>query len=400
VTPNADLLARYSPYVQYDSLECYAADSPATMTDCVPSGFPHGNALRKDGDDGALAEAKPAAGGSKLDLSFLRGEKYGDASETTVSSDDFIDAVGKEYVQASRAIHTKPGYADHVYAHAKKDKNGAVWLQYWFFYDYNDKALLGVGVHEGDWEMVQFRLGDGGEPDVATYAQHAHGERCDWSEVETKDGPEGPVPVVYSARGSHAAYFRRGTYPQAPLVPDHNDAAGPLVRPQLNLIENKDPAWVAWPGRWGSSRALIGPIGSDSPPGPRWHGSWRDPLAFHEDARPAKELGAVAGAELAKPPKPKIEARREGKRVVLSYDFPKAEAAAPKLKGILVSVDGRKDGRPPATEVFQVGPGPGEVELPFDVEDRAYKVRAGAVGENGVTGEPGAVELPAQGSGG
>jgi len=387
MSTNAELLAQYSPYVQYDSLESFAADSAATMTDCIPAGFPHGNTLCQDSRK-PLAEAKPAAGSSKLELGFLRAGKYADAAKTSVSHDDYIDAVGKNYVAASRAIHTRPGYADQVYGHAKKDSKGALWLQYWFFYYYNDKALLGVGLHEGDWEMIQLRLGADGKPDAATYAQHSHGERCGWKQVETKDG----APIVYSARGSHAAYFRRGVYMQAPIVPDQNDADGPLVRPNLNLIENKEPAWIAWPGRWGSTRALIGPIGSNSPPGPRWHGSWDDPLAFHEEARPAKELARVAGEELAKPPTPKVEARREGNRVVLSYEVPKPDPSAPKPRGVLVSLDGRKDGRPPATEVFPLDAG--EIEFPLDVEDRAYRVRAAAVGENGVTGDASLVEVP------
>ncbi len=390
---NADLLDRYSPYVRYDSMESFAATSPATMTDCAPAGFPHGNALCQKNEK-VLASVNPKDGASKLSLDFLRADKYADAAETKVNPDDYIDAVGKNYVEASREMHTRPGYANHVYGHAKKDEKGSLWLQYWFFYYYNDKAFLGFGLHEGDWEMVQLRLGADGTPDVATYAQHSHGERAEWKDVETEEGPEGPVPVVYSSRGSHAAYFRRGVYTQAPIVPDQNDAGGPLVRPELNVIENKEPAWVAWPGRWGNSKALVGPIGSNSPDGPRFHGSWRDPLAFHEEARPAEELGRVAGARLAMPPTPTVEVRREGSRAVVSYSFPKPDPAAPKLRGLLLSLDGHKDGRPPATKLFDLGADPSEVEFPLDLEDRAYTVRAAPVGENGVTGPAAAVELP------
>lgn len=364
------------------------------MTDCVIPEFPHGNALRQDSDK-TLAEVDPPAGEAKLDLSFLREGHYSDSAQTSVSDHDYLDIVGKHYVEEAREMHARPGYADHVYGHAKRDEQGDLWLQYWFFYYFNNKALLYIGLHEGDWEMVQFRLGDDGEPDVATYAQHSHGERCKWGEVETEESPDGPVPVVYSARGSHASYFRPGTYLQAPLVPDHNDDGGPRVRPQLNVIENKDPAWVAWPGRWGSTKALIGPIGSNSPPGPRWHGAWRDPLAFHNDARPADELAPIAGADLPKPAAPEIEVRREGIRAVVSYGFPKPDPTAPKLKALLLSVDGSKDGRPPATKVFPVSPDPGEIEFPLDLEDRPYKVRASSVGENGVTGPATTVELPA-----
>jgi hypothetical protein len=393
---HAALLARYSPYVQYDSMESYAADSVAIMTDCVPAEFPHGNTLCQHGGR-VLAAVEPPGGEAKLELGFLRGGNYVDAGSTPVSSPDYIDAVGKRYVEDAREMHARPGYANQVYGTVRQDKKDALWLQYWFFYYYNNKAFLYMGLHEGDWEVIQLRLGADGKPDVATYAQHQHGESATWAEVETEEAPEGPVPVVYSARGSHAAYFRPGTYPQAPVVPDHNDDQGPRVRPQLNLIEDSDPAWVAWPGRWGSTRALFGPIGSNSPPGPRWHGAWHDPLAFHEDARPAKELPPVAGAELPKPAAPKIEARREGTRALVSYSFPRPEPAAPKLKGLLVSLDGRKDGRPPATHSFEVDPDPGEVEFPIDLEDRAYTVRASGVGENGITGPATAIELPAAG---
>jgi len=394
VRTDAELLARYSPYVQYDSMESYSADSPAAMTDCIPVGHPHGNALRQDGE-ATLAEVRPTGGRAKLDLAFLRGKQYADKPGTAVSGGDYIDVVGRDYVADAHLMHARPGYADQAYGAARRDREGRLWLQYWFFYYYNDKGLLGSGLHEGDWEMVQFRIGAGGRPVQATYAQHSQGERCRWGEVEQEEGPDGPAPVVYSARGSHASYLRRGVYTQAPVIPDHNDAGGPRVRPRLNLIRDNSPSWVAWPGHWGNTRSVIGPIGADSPPGPRWHGAWRDPQAFHEDARPAAELGPVAGTELARPPRPRIRARRRDGRAVLTYSFPKAKAAAPAQRALLVSLDGRKDGRPPRTVAFRVGREPGRIEVPLELEDRAYKVRAAAVGENGVTGPTAAAALTA-----
>ncbi len=391
---DGDLLARYSPFVQYDSMESFSADSPATMTDCVPGGHPRGNALRTG--KRTLAQAKPAAGKPRLDLEFLRAKKYADRAGTAVGSDDYIDVVGKDYVADAHAMHSVPGCADQVYGHAKRDGEGRLWLQYWFFYYYNDKAFLGSGLHEGDWEMVQLRIGANGRPVQVTYAQHSHGERRRWGDVEKEEGPDGPVPVVYSARGSHASYFRPGTYTQAPVVPDHNDGGGPRVRPRLNLIRDSSPSWVAWPGRWGSTRSLLPPIvGADSPTGPRWHGAWADPQGFHEDARPAQELGAVAGSALPKPPRPRIRARRREGRAVVTYSFPKAKPEAPKLQALLVSLDGRGDGRPPRTRVFRVGPEPGRIEVPLDLEGRPYKVRAAAVGENGLTGPAAAAVLTA-----
>ena len=49
-----------------------------------------------------------------------------------------------------------------MYGHAVSDGDDDLWLQYWFFYFYNDYNLIGkflqAGLHEGDWEMIQIRL--------------------------------------------------------------------------------------------------------------------------------------------------------------------------------------------------------------------------------------------------
>jgi hypothetical protein len=385
------LLKRYAPYIQYDSMESFAADSVATMTDCVPAGAPNGNTLCEEGGK-VLASAAPPAGGARLELDFLRAGTYPDQADTAVKGSDYIDVIGKAYVEDAREMHIRAGMADQIYGGVRRDKQGALWLQYWFFYFYNNKAFLYMGLHEGDWEMIQLRLGADGVPDVATYAQHTRGERCAWGEVEMEASPDGPAPVVYSARGSHASYLRRGTYTQAPIVPDYNDAGGPRVRPTVNPIEGNTP-WVAWPGRWGNTRALIGPIGADSPPGPSHHGAWNDPLAFHEAARPAERLAEAAAVVL--PEMPVIEVRRQGARAVVSYAFAVVQPGEPTPTGLLVSFDGHQDGRPPATTSFSTGDKPGEVEFPVDLEAREYTVRASAVYQDGLTGLPAVVELAA-----
>ena len=187
---NADL-ARFSPWLRYDSQESFRADSAATLTDSVGKAGP--NVLkRKNGT--VLAKA-----GDGLSLDFLG--TYGGAVK-----DDFLDAVGRDYVADARRLHAKPEYADRIYGHVVKDRKGATWLQYWFFDHYNDKQFLGLGLHEGDWEMIQLRLGAGGVPDAVTYAQHEAGERCAWTGVEK--GADG-APIVYVARGSHASRCTR-----------------------------------------------------------------------------------------------------------------------------------------------------------------------------------------------
>ena len=57
---------------------------------------------------------------------------------------------------------------------------GGSWLQYWLYYAYQDqdRGVLRSGRHEGDWELVQFRVDAAGRPLEAVYAQHSGAERC------------------------------------------------------------------------------------------------------------------------------------------------------------------------------------------------------------------------------
>src|SRR5262249_6255928 len=76
-------------------------------------------------------------------------------------------------------------------------------LQYWFFYLYNDAP----NKHEGDWEMVSYKLDPSGDTPVpvsAGYSSHENGYQRTWPNVgKTQKGR----PIVYIARGSHASYF-------------------------------------------------------------------------------------------------------------------------------------------------------------------------------------------------
>ena len=73
-------------------------------------------------------------------------------------------------------------YRDRVHGHARRDAQGRLWLQYWLFYYYNDFQLLGPlfsgGKHEGDWELVQLRLGADEKPEQAVFSQHKTGARA------------------------------------------------------------------------------------------------------------------------------------------------------------------------------------------------------------------------------
>lgn len=187
---------------------------------------------------------------------------------------------------AARSSDTRPT----VYARAVPSRRGGEWLQYWLFYagQDQDRGIVRTGRHEGDWELVQYRVDASGRGVEAVYAQHRGGERCGWSSVETRDGR----PIVYPAHGSHASYFRSGTRDR--MWPDPNDEAdgrGLVITPAVVKVTASSPAWMAYSGRWGAARARWWiPGEQDSPVGPAFQRGrrWSDPDAFADAARPCQ----------------------------------------------------------------------------------------------------------------
>jgi hypothetical protein len=198
----------------------------------------------------------------------------------------------ERYPLASAAAHAPVARSNAdsrpaTYARAVASRRGGTWLQYSLFYagQDQDRGIVRTGRHEGDWELVQYRVGDDGRPLEAVYAQHRGGERCGWSTVETRNGH----PVVYPAHGSHASYFRAGTRDR--LWPDPNDEAdgrGLVTVPAVVPVTGDSPAWMAYRGHWGAARARWWiPGEQDSPPGPAFQRGrrWSDPDAFADAAR-------------------------------------------------------------------------------------------------------------------
>ena len=101
------------------------------------------------------------------------GNRYPDG--TRAAKTDCISDPSNRYADQARVLHEDKGYANRLYGHVVSDGDADVWLQYWFFYFFNDYNLIGpfihAGLHEGDWEMIQIHLTDE-QPDQAVYAQH------------------------------------------------------------------------------------------------------------------------------------------------------------------------------------------------------------------------------------
>ncbi|HEX8103700.1 MAG TPA: Vps62-related protein [Solirubrobacteraceae bacterium] len=162
------------------------------------------------------------------------------------------------------------------------------WRQYWLFYADNpqDRGIVRTGRHEGDWELVQYRVGGRGRPLEAVYAQHSGAERCGAAAIELRGGH----PVVHVANGSHASYFRAGLRDRTwPDPNDESDGRGAILRPAVQPVTATDPAWMRFAGRWGASRAGVVPGEQSSPRGPAHQPQrWDDPAAFARSARPCR----------------------------------------------------------------------------------------------------------------
>jgi hypothetical protein len=303
------LLQRHRPLLRYDSLESFRADSARSICELAAPG--RCNSLHR-ADGTPIAAAAPGGDLPRLELDFLGEAAYANGEPTDPG--DYLDECGASHAADALAMRQE-GCADVVYGHARRDREGRLWLQYWFFHYFADKGLLGLEQREGDWEMVQLRLGDGDAPDAATFARHGGGERLGWDEVELGEGDRGPVLVAYPARGSHAPLPRAGSF-AAPTLPDHSDGLGPRLQPRLTTVADDGPGWVRWPGRWGSTRRREF-FEADSPRGPREQPQWWDPDELHREACPWADTAAAA----RRPPSPRLEVRREDGLAIVAYSF-------------------------------------------------------------------------------
>jgi hypothetical protein len=351
------LLERHKPRLVYDSHEAYFADSAATWTDSPT------NVLRRA--DGTVL-AKPP----KLKLSYLGPHVYADGTKSLAT--DAIGDTTRDYAAHAAALHRNPAYKDRVYGHARRDSHGRLWLQYWLFYYYNDFQLAGPlvtgGKHEGDWELVQLRLGPSERPEEAIFSQHTLAESKAWANVrKATDSPA--TPLVYVARGSHANYFRPGSHWTGVWF-DQADGKGPQIAPTLEILGDTEPAWVFWPGVWGDTKPTSSPLGSSSPISPGRRPHWLDP---------AKLKGATPKQAPPPPAPPRTTVQRTNTNVVLAYEAP------PEATTLVVALRRTGSDEPAVTKAIALDGPSGELELP--TRDRDYEVWTSVVAPDGAASE-------------
>jgi hypothetical protein len=363
----ADPLERHLPVLRYDSHEPYSCDSAAEWTD-----NPTNELCRADGT--VVAAAAPPPGQRRLSLALLRHSSYADPAMTPVKPGDRIADRAHDYGAQARAIHARPGYANRVYGHSATGTDGRIWIAYWFFYFYNDYNLIGelvgAGLHEGDWEMIQLRLDPSGAPDLVVCARHAGAAAVAWADVERV----GDQPVVYPARGSHASYLEPGVHWNGYWF-DHADgrrAAPPMT---LEIVRDGDPDydWISWPGLWGGTVRKHhdpNPFDDSSPLGPGAHPQWHDPHTLLELARDhaAHELPPPPADAL--PPAPEIDLARDGSGLAIGY-----RTEAPEVAALAVTVDSPDDELSPTAHLAPVSGPAGTASIAADLNDeQSYDV--------------------------
>lgn len=300
-----ELLHRHRPLLRYDRQYDYRATSALTIV------VNPGNLLRTwDGE----VIARSGDGSQALSLELLASYPDGFQPREGDCLSETPDFLGD-----ARRMERDDRLGGRLYGRVVED-GGLTWVQYWFWLYYNPKNLFGFGKHEGDWEMVQVGLGQGGEPRLATYAQHDSGEARDWREIELVRDDEGVHPVVYVAPLSHASYFEPRTHPYLVGI-DHPYGDGPEA---LLPVESFGP-WVGWPGRWGNTeRVILGAIGSGPRSPAHQEPKWSSPARFHRRCR-RRRFRALLGLLLHRlgratfPLAPEIDARLEGDQAAIEY---------------------------------------------------------------------------------
>ncbi|MFN8579239.1 MAG: Vps62-related protein [Candidatus Sericytochromatia bacterium] len=193
-------------------------------------------------------------------------------------------------------------YDEKVYTR-KIIKDNFTYLQYWFFYSYNDiKGTGGIslihkcGNHQADWEHISIKVNNSAFQNAKNdsdylkaidgiyFSQHNKGQHDDRKFKKFGDKGlsfERSHIKAFPARGTHATYFEPHTDKGYLLVSllgmklyDKADGKGTTFKTQGHLINLENSNWSKFGGRWGkisddicniaewfSSASNDGPIG-------------------------------------------------------------------------------------------------------------------------------------------
>jgi hypothetical protein len=190
-----------------------------------------------------------------------------------------------------------------VYIH-KVEIGAFTYIQYWFFYSYNDTTLLGgppggivqrCGNHEADWEHISLRINTRLYQQASSEAellraiddiylsQHTrfqHFERKWFRPTQAPIAFDGTHIRIYPSNGSHASYPAPGEVLMLNLggfrVKDITDGKGRRIPThEGNLVPLAEQPWAQFGGRWGAIShdvcnvvEFFSPASNDGPYGP------------------------------------------------------------------------------------------------------------------------------------
>lgn len=192
---------------------------------------------------------------------------------------------------------------DEVVYTRKTIKNNYTYIQYWFFYSYNDiKSTGGIslihkcGNHQADWEHISVKVNNSlfknakNDSDYLKavegfyFSQHNKGQHDERKFRKIGDkglNIEGTHVKAYPARGTHATYFEphvdKGyllTNLLGMKLYDKADGKGTIFKTQGHFVSLENSIWSKYGGKWGkisddicsiaewfSSASNDGPIG-------------------------------------------------------------------------------------------------------------------------------------------
>jgi hypothetical protein len=252
-------------------------------------------ALRQMGIDNPTVMRSPGAG----DLYELGEGFFLDFPGSSLTPGCIYERDFDKYFASSTAT---------VYAHVvqQPDEPELVFVQYWFYWYYNDWN----NKHESDWEGITLKFEASsvsealqGQPVAVGFSQHEGGERADWD--DPKLGREGDHPIVYSSARSHASYFGSALYLGRGASEGFgcDDTSGPSERVSPDVIvlpdsvdDPTDPlAWLEYRGRWGERQTKS----FNGPTGPAAKARWLEPAPWFDDLRPSSVVIPAGDSDAA-----------------------------------------------------------------------------------------------------
>ena len=149
------------------------------------------------------------------------------------------------------------------------------YVQYYFFYAYDDAFPGNIADHEGDWERIVIKLSPTNTPQrVAYYFHNCQFLDRDWNAMPKVDNngnasSSGTHLVVWAARGTHGSWPEVGDGQRDHCSPlgigdDHLSNAGRRWRTWRHMINANQAPWYGFGGAWGERglySSTTGPLG-------------------------------------------------------------------------------------------------------------------------------------------